>query len=101
MEVAGISLPGLYVFVLGTEDFQIMLYQLNGSYIVAPVTKLHRIAAGAGTYVCDFEGMDCFVATLLAMTAGLLNVMQGGAEFYLPVAGCETMFFVKFVVVFF
>ncbi|MBS7265919.1 MAG: hypothetical protein KIG83_05535, partial [Treponema sp.] len=32
---------------------------------------------------------------------GLFVVVQGRTEFFLPVGGCETVFFVDFIVVFF
>jgi hypothetical protein len=35
------------------------------------------------------------------MTDGLFDVVQGCAEFYLSVVGCEAVFFVEFVIVFF
>ena len=48
--------------------------------------------------------VDCFVATLLAMTKErdcFFYVVKGSVKFYKPMTGCETVFFVEFVVVLF
>ena len=93
MQVAGIALLGFYVFVFCAQDFKIVFYEFNGSNVVAPVTELYRIAAGARTDVGDFAipgGAESF-----------FDIMHGRAEFYLAMPCCETVFFVEFVVVFF
>ena len=99
VKVAGISLPGFYIFVLGAENFQVVGNQLYGCDIVAPVTEFYGVAAGACTDVGDFEFL-CHAELVSASIDSLFDVVHSCTEFYLSVAGCEAVFFVEFVVVF-
>ena len=79
-----------------------MFYKFYGSYIVTAVAEFYRIAAGACTNVGNF---DCvrFCGSFDRLNHRinrLFNIVQGRTKFYLPVAGCEAVFFVEFVVVF-
>ena len=78
-----------------------MRNKFYGCYVVAPVAEFYGIAAGAGSYVGNFEGpFDSAQGPLSNRGDSLFDVMQGCAEFNLSVAGSEAVFFVEFVVVF-
>ena len=72
-----------------------MFYKFYSSYVVAAVAELYGIAAGAGSYVGDFEG-----GSVEALNS-FFYVMHSCTEFDQTMAGCETVFFVEFVVVLF
>ena len=100
MEAAGVALPGFDIFVLGAENFEVMFYELYGCYVIAAVTELYGVTAGACTDVGDFDSRGLAGAST-PLSNHLFDIVHGGAEFYLTMAGCETVFFVEFVVVFF